>query len=174
MADVRKSITQGEMAVESAANVCISTLLGSCVACCLWDPVRRVGGLNHMLLAGRSTDRTASQLAGINEMELLVNAMIKQGAARDRLVGKVFGGARMVSGLSNVGEANGRFTLEYLEREGIPCLSHSLGGESARHLLFWPESGVARQKFARDTPLPEESAPVRMPVVPQGNGVDLF
>ncbi|MEO1780289.1 MAG: chemotaxis protein CheD, partial [Pseudomonadota bacterium] len=44
-------IVQGEHAVGAHADTVISTLLGSCVACCLWDETAGVGGMNHMLLA---------------------------------------------------------------------------------------------------------------------------
>ncbi len=29
----------------------VTTILGSCVAVCLWDTARRIGGINHCLLS---------------------------------------------------------------------------------------------------------------------------
>lgn len=172
MVERRIAITQGEIAIESDPEVCISTLLGSCVACCLWDPQMKLGGVNHMLLAGRMT-KQMDTLVGINELELLINGLIKKGAKRSRLVAKVFGGARMFGGLSDIGMDNGRFTLEYLAREEIPCHGHSLGGTSARHLLFWPSTGVARQKTVGDIVVPTGNRTSPVPPI-AGNDVEMW
>lgn len=169
MAERRVVITQGEMAIDRSPDVCISTLLGSCVACCLWDPVEQIGGVNHMLIADSGSEMDT--FAGVNEMELLINGLVRQGADRRRLSAKVFGGAQMLGGNSTVGERNGQFTLDFLKRENIPCTGHSLGGTQARHLLYWPMTGVARQRIANEVPLEPERKPAPQPV---GNDVDLF
>ncbi|MEW9921882.1 chemotaxis protein CheD [Marimonas sp. MJW-29] len=163
-------ITQGEHCTSADPDATISTLLGSCVACCLWDPVARVGGMNHMLLAVHPKGGIQSEsLSGVNAMELLINDLLKLGAMRHRLMAKAFGGARMISGLSDIGPANCAFAKAYLEREGIECVSESLGGELARHVVFVPTTGVARVKVQRGAP---EIAPV-VPT-PVGNGLELF
>ena len=164
-------ITQGEHAVEEGEDVCIATILGSCVACCLWDPQMRIGGMNHMLLARAQGKGATGQLQGIYEMELLINGLLKRGARKSRLLAKVFGGASMISGLSDIGAKNGRFTLEYLKKEDIDCVGHSLGGTSARHLIFWPHSGLARQKLVNQS---IETFEKPGPEAVTGNGVDLF
>ena len=69
-------------------------------------------------------------------MELLINDILKLGARRDRLTAKAFGGASMVEGLSDIGQANCDFTTDFLEREGISCQGKSLGGDYARHVMF--------------------------------------
>ncbi len=161
-------ITQGEYATGSGPDIVISTLLGSCVACCLWDPVTRIGGMNHMLLAVSGGGDTSCALSGINAMEVLINDLVKLGAVRGRLRAKVFGGARMISGFSDIGAKNAAFTLSYLGQEGIPLITQSLGGNSARNLRFWPGIGRAMQKMT--------NAPVRDMAfaAPGGNGVELF
>ena len=112
MTELRKVITQGEQAVSSDPNLVITTLLGSCVSCCLWDPVARVGGANHMLVTQLNDTRALSNMSGVNAMELLINAVQKAGGIRARLIAKVFGGARMVAGLSCIGQSNAAFTLD--------------------------------------------------------------
>lgn len=163
-------ITQGEHCALANESAQISTLLGSCVACCLWDETAGVGGMNHLLLATSARNGGASNLAGVNAMELLINDMLKLGALRSRLKAKVFGGAQMVSGLSNIGPANAEFVLNFLEQEGIECLSRALGGQSARHVVFTPSTGSARVK-TQAAEVPEPVAPV---VEPAGNGLELF
>ena len=84
----------------------LTTLLGSCVAACLRDPVARIGGMNHFLLpgqeAGEGAQRSVGETYGVHLMELLVNGLLRRGARRDRLEGKLFGGARTMDGLADM------------------------------------------------------------------------
>jgi hypothetical protein len=70
-----------------------------------------------------------------------INGLLKKGAARDRLEAKLFGGARTMQGLGDIGATNGRFAQEFLRREGITITGGSLGGETGRRIQFWPASG---------------------------------
>ncbi|SDG06093.1 chemotaxis protein CheD [Sulfitobacter delicatus] len=165
-------ITQGQHAVSADPNTVISTVLGSCVACCLWDHVSQLGGMNHMLLAQRQHNNLPCDMAGVNAMELLINELLKLGARRDRLQAKVFGGARMVDGLSEIGAKNISFTLGFLERENITCTAQSVGGTAARQVMFWPVIGVVRQKMTRSAPLRETVTPPANTI--EGNGLELL
>ncbi|WP_417239737.1 chemotaxis protein CheD [Celeribacter halophilus] len=166
--DLRTYIAQGEYAIADAEDAVITTVLGSCVATCLWDPVAGIGGMNHFLLPDGPPSRSDVSSFGANAMELLINALIRSGALRGRLRAKVFGGAEMYKGLTNVGNQNGRFVLSYLEREGIPCDGQSLGGVQARRVEFFPTQGKARQKLVEDThivekrPVPEISSDLEL------------
>lgn len=146
----RTYIAQGEYAIGDCEAAVISTILGSCVATCLWDPVARVGGMNHFLLPEGPPSRSDVSSFGANAMELLINGLIRHGARRERLRAKVFGGAEMYKGLTNAGNQNGTFVLSYLERENIPCDGQSLGGAQARRVEFMPALGKARQKLVSD------------------------
>ena len=108
----RMHVVQGEQFVTTDPEVVLTTLLGSCVAACMRDPVAGVGGMNHFLLPGgrsSSADRQAER-HGVHAMELLVNALLQRGARRDRLEAKLFGGARLIDGLTDVGRQNAEFT----------------------------------------------------------------
>ena len=164
------NITQGEHLASADSEVTISTLLGSCVACCIWDPIASVGGMNHILLATTSRNNASCDMAGVNAMELLINDLLKLGARRDRLMAKAFGGAQMIDGLSNIGQANCTFATQFLETENIECVSSSLGGNAARHIIFTPASGAVRVKIQRNI-APEPAAPV---VQVKGNDLELF
>ncbi|HBQ36838.1 MAG TPA: chemotaxis protein CheD [Rhodobacteraceae bacterium] len=153
-----KNITQGEFAVGSSEDLVITTILGSCVSACLWDPVAHVGGMNHILLPDLP-DSIGCLGSGVNAMELLINAIIKNGGMKSRLKAKIFGGSKMVSRLSDVGQRNAEFVLNFLVDERIDCLAHSLGGEQARRIQFWPFSGRARQKLLGRIDLPEKILP---------------
>src|SRR4051812_24075597 len=99
----RINIVQGEYKVSGDPGVVITTLLGSCVAACIRDPVAGVGGMNHFLLPGSEVGASkVSESMGVHLMELLLNGLMREGAQRDRLEAKLFGGARMMSGLSDI------------------------------------------------------------------------
>lgn len=140
------NVVQGEFVVSIDEEEVLTTVLGSCVAACLYDPVAKVGGMNHFLLPGEHMGRSENMSYGLNAMELLINTMLKHGARRGRLRAKVFGGARMREGLTDIGAQNTAFIDEFLELEGIKCESRSLGGTSARRVRFWPVTGRAQMK----------------------------
>lgn len=172
---VRKvHVIQGEHYVSGDPDVMLTTVLGSCVAACLYDPVARLGGMNHFLLADAGAHGDAEAVRyGAYAMEVLINSLLKMGASRSRLQAKVFGGARMFDGLSDVGANNARFIRRFLEDEGIALLSESLGGLSARRVEFWPESGRARVRHA-SAPAVEAPAPTRRPKPAPTGEVELF
>ena len=169
MQEHRVHITQGEYATGDAEGTVISTLLGSCVSVCLWDDFAQVGGMNHMLLAVSETKTGACNLAGLNAMEVLINEITKLGGQRHRLKAKVFGGAQMIAGLSDIGGSNASFALEFLENENIDCIGKSIGGGQARNLKFWPYTGRVLQRVT-GSEVPE----VPKPAIPEGNDLELF
>ena len=173
----RIHLVQGEHVVTSDPNAVLVTLLGSCVAACIRDPVAGVGGMNHFLLPGED-DRADAMRRGVHAMEMLVNGLLTQGARRERLEAKLFGGARMVDGLTDVGSKNGAFAERFLEREGIKYAGGSLGGDQARRIQFWPVSGRVRQLLVErqdDAVFQSERVRVRAPVVaPSDGAVELF
>ena len=139
-------IHQGECRISDDPRVVLTTMLGSCIAACLRDPIAGVGGMNHFLLPeSEENDRSASLRYGANAMELLVNGLLSIGAKRERLEAKLFGGGRMSDGLTDIGEKNAEFAELYLKRERIPLLGGSVRGREARRIQFWPVSGRVRQ-----------------------------
>ena len=148
----KQHVIQGSHAVSDDPEVVLMTILGSCVATCLWDERRGIGGMNHFLLPEGSSGDSEVRLYGAHAMELLINDLMKRGAKKERLKGKLFGGASMIEGLSAVGARNATFAKKFLEREGIPCIAESLGGKRARRIRFWPVQGKAQQLFVAEAP----------------------
>lgn len=142
----KKTVTvlQGEFQLTDDPNVILSTVLGSCIAACIYDEKKGVGGMNHFLLA-QSNGGPASARYGVHAMELLINGVMKKGADRRNLQAKVFGGAKMSVNLSDIGAKNASFIQSFLQDEGIPCVSSSVGGTSARRVRFHPVTGAAQQ-----------------------------
>jgi chemotaxis protein CheD len=140
-------LVQGEHAVTGDGKVALTTILGSCVAACMRDPRAGVGGMNHFLLPGALGDKREGIERGVHAMELLINALLQAGARRDRLEAKLFGGARMMKNLSDIGAQNAAFAIDFLKQERITNQGGSLGGEQARRVRYWPVSGRAQQRI---------------------------
>ena len=153
-------------------DLLIMTTLGSCIAACLWDRERKVGGMNHFLLP---------EAAGAYAMELLINELIKRGASRSTLEAKVFGGGAVISGMTslNVGERNTQFVLDYLKTERIAVVNKDVLDIYPRKVCFLPASGRAMVKrLAPSHPealMAQERAAARQaqPAATGGGSVDL-
>lgn len=170
-------VTQGESHVSTDPNVVMTTVLGSCIAACIRDPQAGVGGMNHFLLPDAGDGRGGDAVRyGAYAMELLINDLLKRGARRERLEAKIFGGAKLFDGLSDVGASNSAFAERFLRDEGIPIVSSSTGGVSARRVEFWPTSGRVRQHLVAVDNAPQDvrrPVPPPMPAASSGD-VDLF
>lgn len=142
----------------------IATLLGSCVAVCLYDPKLQLAGMNHFLLPSRKAqagDDTDVILSGDYAMEVLRNAMYARGASPSRLVAKAFGGGNVVNSIRMaVGERNASFAREWLAREKIPLMASDFGGAWSRKVVFDPLSGDV---YCRRNPInrPDVEAVIR-------------
>jgi len=157
----RITIVQGETHVSDETDVVLATLLGSCVAACLHDPVRKVGGINHYLLAeGTATDEQSMQRYGVYAMEVLINAMLAMGAARQRLKARIFGGASMHSGFRDIGGANVAFARNFLRSENIALVGEDVGGFQARRVEFRAAHGLVRCRSVAGTAPPDPVLPV--------------
>ena len=124
----------------------IETLLGSCVAVCLYDPATRIGGMNHILLPGRADMKHFDNVAryAINGMELLINRVMTLGGKRSNLTAKVFGGANVLPAVSSengMGSRNSEFVIEFLQMEAISIVGQDVGGHDTRKIYFHTDSG---------------------------------
>ena len=133
----------------SAEPVTISTLLGSCVSACIFDPVNKVIGMNHFMLSNHRYPRHFTMIEadagryGIHSMELLINEMLKLGAQKPFFKAKAFGGGTIlkndngsVGNFFCVGEVNVKFIREFLDKEEIPLVAENLGGNEGRVIHF--------------------------------------
>jgi chemotaxis protein CheD len=170
-------LIQGDHHVSGDKSTHYATILGSCVAACLFDPFVSVGGMNHFLLPGDAAARRRSHEAeqyGAHLMELLVNDLMHLGARRNRLQAKLFGGARILSGLSDIGRQNADFAEAFLVRDGIALVGKDVGGERARRLKFQPCSGRVRVIYvARDQRFVHAEVK-KATVAPAGGDLELF
>ncbi|MDO6387361.1 MULTISPECIES: chemoreceptor glutamine deamidase CheD [unclassified Uliginosibacterium] len=133
--------------------VVIVTVLGSCVSVCLYDRVAHVGGMNHFMLPDSHEGGVLSESAryGAYAMEILINNLIKAGAARNRLEAKVFGAGHVLDGLTHtdVGARNASFAMRYIENEGIRLQASDILGIYPRKVYFFPAEGRVLVKKLR-------------------------
>ena len=166
-------VIQGEYKISNDPHEVLATLLGSCVAACMRDPVAAIGGMNHFLLPGESGAMTsgAAERYGVHAMELLVNGLLERGAMRHRLEVKLFGGSKTVDNLSDIGSLNADFAVSFLKRERITIVGECLRGTRGRRIQFWPVSGRARRIFMS---LSEEPEPRVAPQPASFGALELF
>jgi len=171
-------VLPGEYFVDNE-DLLVMTTLGSCIAACLWDRHAQIGGMNHFMLPEGAGD---SGRYGSFAMELLINEMMKRGAAKSRMEAKIFGGGAVIAGMNtiNVGERNTNFVLDYLKTERIPVVSKDVLDVYPRKVCFLPHSGKAMVKRLAPTNTEaliqqdRAAAQKAQPVVASGGSIDLF
>jgi chemotaxis protein CheD len=145
----------GEIYTSDKPSV-VETILGSCVSVCLYDPVKKAGGMNHILLPGKAelTRFDDATRYGINAMEVLINNMMKLGSKRRNIISKIFGGAHILQAIGmhmSPGLKNIRFVEEFLNLEGIPIVSRNTGGNNGRKIYFHTHTGDVFLKTLANT-----------------------
>ena len=135
-------ISPGEYQVTSEPVV-LTTILGSCIAACIHDPVTHTGGMNHFMLPHQShtDDQNRPLRYGLFAMETLINEMMKQGSQRNNLVLKICGGGDMMQGKTDIGEQNINFIQDFITRDRLPLEASDLGGSQPRRVAFFPTTG---------------------------------
>lgn len=137
-------------------DIAIMTVLGSCVSACIRDREAGIGGLNHFMLPSNgdlNNPVSPSMRYGTYAMEVLINRLLKEGARRERLEAKVFGGGLVMRAFSgsenNVGARNAAFVIDYLKTEKITVLAKDLNDIYPRKVYFFPVTGKVLVKKLR-------------------------
>jgi len=177
-------VFQGDFYVCTQPGEMLATVLGSCIAACIRDPVACKGGMNHFLLPDKGGDNnpdlpfSASLRYGSYSMEQLINGILAVGGKRERLEVKVFGGANVLAGLRGIGHSNAEFVERYLKAEGFKVVGSDLRGNLPRKVQYFPESGVVRMKQIEDasakTVFQRETAKKITAVQNSAGSVELF
>ncbi|MDY7228299.1 GAF domain-containing protein [Hyalangium rubrum] len=128
----------------------VTTILGSCVAVCLWDPHLHIGGLNHFLLPSAPGASGAAGRFGDTAIPALVSELERLGSQRQHLRAKVFGGAAVggiaPGGKAGLGQRNAELARQLLGELGISLVAEDLGGTTGRKLRFRTDDGSALVK----------------------------
>jgi chemotaxis protein CheD len=132
--------------VVSAEPMQITTILGSCVAVCLWDSKRRIGGMNHFMLPIHSGSSVSSPRFGNVAMTQLVDSLRAAGGRLPFLQARVFGGSCMFEQLqsaTHLGQKNVELALDFLSRNHIDVIQRETGGKRGRKLIYRTDEGSA-------------------------------
>lgn len=130
----------------------VSTILGSCVAVCLWDPVLQIGGINHYMLPFWNGQGLASPKYGNIAIKKLLEKMEALGSNRRNLKAKLFGGGEVIeSQASNfhIGQRNIAVAKDMLKELGIPVISSSVGGKLGRKIIFFTQTGAVKHRYIK-------------------------
>ncbi len=175
-------IFSGDWYVSTQPNEMLTTILGSCVAACIRDPIARAGGMNHFLLPGNESMVTAASDAaryGVFAMESLINGILKAGGKKERMEVKVFGGGNVINNSARIGSKNAAFIRKFLAEEKLRVLSEDLEGDLPRRIHYFPDTGkvmMRRLKRKEDMAVVEEEARYSRTIAtaPVEGDVDLF
>jgi chemotaxis protein CheD len=140
----RRFLQQGHVLVP-AMPAAITTILGSCVAVCMWDPRCGVGGMNHFMLPLPAAGAAASPRFGNVAMEELVTRLRAAGARLPFLRARVYGGACMFPGMrstKHLGTQNSDLALEFLTARHIEIVHVDVGGNRGRKVVFNTDGGL--------------------------------
>lgn len=159
----------------------IATVLGSCVSTCVRDEFVGIAGLNHFMLpkGGEGVGPNDVLRYGSYAIERLINELVKYGARRERLEIKIFGGGKVIAGMGDIGRKNIEFVHEYLTLEELPIAAEDVGGEWARRVRYFAESGrVMIQRLqtqeTNEVVSKERELERRLSIAPPRGEVDLF
>lgn len=162
----RITVMQGMVETSDNQSIVLTTVLGSCIAACLFDPIARVGGMNHFLLAEPTSSTVNADVHyGIYLMELLINTMLKQGASKSRMKAHIYGGGNIHKNMQPIGQRNSELAERFLNTERIIITHRDVGGSNARRVDFLAAAGKARCRHvdgsaapaAKPTPVPTAS-----------------
>lgn len=129
-------------------DMLIVTVLGSCVSACIRDTKTGIGGMNHFMLPeGAKADKdnpvSESMRYGTYAMEVLINQLLRNGARRENLEAKIFGGGNVLRSFTanNVGDRNAAFVKKFLKDEGIKVTGEDLLDIYPRKVYYFPKTG---------------------------------
>lgn len=131
--------------IVSAQPATVTTVLGSCVAVCLWEPNLEIGGINHFVLPHWAGNGRVSPRFGRVAVSSLVESLCTLGCRPDHLQAKIFGGSGVMSagGKSRLGERNVEIAHQLLAEGAIPIVAEDVGGTRGRKLIFQTNDGTA-------------------------------
>ena len=140
-------------ALHVSVNPChIHTILGSCVAICLWDTTNKFGGMNHYMLPLWNGQGLASPKYGNIAIEKLIQKVESLGGIRKNFIAKIFGGAYVLNSKNEtfrIGDRNIEIAYSALKEFNIPIVAKSVSGDLGRKILFSTETGEVKMRFVK-------------------------
>lgn len=147
-------VLPGEIAVTKQPTV-IATLLGSCVAVCLYNTKGQYGGMNHYMLP-TGTDHSMMGKYGEYSTEKLIQSMLKADPVVGNLNAMVYGGGAVVGHLNtgfDIGKRNIEVAIEILKKYNIRVTERQTGGDSGRKIFFDNYTGEVEMRMIQKSEL---------------------
>ncbi len=146
----------GDCLLSNNVNAVFSTVLGSCVCACIYDPIGAVGGMNHFVLPSGGNRASSAQRYRYGDVAMtgLVAGLCRSGASPERLVARLFGGRVRDGGNNDPGALNAAFAKNFLRSNGIKLIEASLGDNVARWVTFHPTTGRTILRETDDSGVP--------------------
>ena len=143
------NVRSGEYYVAEGPKELMVTVLGSCIATCIFDPISKIAGMNHFLIPG-DFNTPPSPRYGIFAMEYMINEILKRGGVKTRLIVKVFGGGNVMKNTTmQIGQKNIEFITEYLANESLTIAASDVGDDCPRRVHFYADTGKVRVRRLR-------------------------
>lgn len=142
----------------------LATTLGSCVAIALWDPKKKIGGLNHYLLPDdMRRGGFKEETLGHRIIDELIREMLNQGTELRHLKAVVVGGSESSFDHYQVGSKNLSIAKTMLKAYGISPVTVSGGGYYSRKVQFYVGEGkIVVHKLALNQKLRESEEVIMM------------
>jgi chemotaxis protein CheD len=143
-------VVQGQVAVSADPNVTYTTILGACIAVCLFDPDKRLGGVAHFLFPHGELHSQHELRFCNHAISDLMARVEEMGGNLNRLQASLFGGAKSHDGRRNIGKRNAESALSFLASHDLAVVKRALGGEQLRRIRFSPTTGYCIERSLSD------------------------
>lgn len=153
----KRFLLPGQMFASREATT-VTTILGSCVAVCLWSPRTGAGGINHYLLPEGTATEANRFRYGSNANPALLRELLALGCDSCDLQAKVFGGATLMTGMdpaTSLGKRNIEMALDFLQTHRIKLVSKHISEQRGCKLSFLTNDGTTQLKTFEDQPTRE-------------------
>jgi len=115
----------------------VRTVLGSCVAVCLWDQRLRYGGISHFLYPSIGDAARATAKYGNVAITALIRMMDQAGCRRKDIKAQIIGGAHLESSNGQTCSMESiRVARGILRRKRIKIVSEDVGGTMGRKIVL--------------------------------------
>ena len=137
----------------------VSTLLGSCVAVCLYSRKAGFGGINHYMLPVSASGEKSAKYGGY-AIQTLIRFLERGAGTLNGAEAMIFGGANVVGAIrsgAQIGESNVAVAKKTLAEFGIPITKEVTGGNSGMKIRYqtWDNQvehrPIERSQFAETT-----------------------
>ena len=147
---LKKTIYTEQFYISDGSNIEISTVLGSCVAVCLYDPISHIIGMNHYLLPFWNGRGLKSLKYGNINNKRLIESMLDKSQGRAKIQAKIFGGASINLQGIDIGKNNIMVARSVLKEYNVKIIGEDTGGFVGRKIIMSSTNGAVYLKYAAD------------------------